>query len=368
MADKKTILLVDNNHDHIEHVKEFLTGEGFDVLTSENSSDGFSKFISSAPHLSIVELFLPDLDGYELCEKMKRARPGEPFPVIMIAGVHRAADPWVGVNEFGPDAFIVKPFSFMTLMNSINGFLRGKKKVVRRASTAGGRFREIPFARLLYLYQKEKFSGLVDIEKEGVKKRLYFVNGKPIFVELGTMEESLGELLLKQEKISFEDYMYSVEQMSTNNMKQGEALLERKAITPEQLNEAIKFQTREKLLNLFSLDDANYSISASPAVIKNILQFDEPVEKIIRDGLDRYYTLERLNMEFSVGGDETLVKVVNYSSRLGLFNFRDDEMGFAGRINTGDTLNSVVDASRLNPFKSKLILFTLHVTEMISFR
>jgi CheY-like chemotaxis protein len=362
----KTILIVDNNREFRNSVAEFLVSEGFRVEAASDSLEGYSKFLSTSPSMAIIELFLPDLDGYELCHKFKDNRGSAGFPIIMICGIHRTGNPLAAFSNYSPDLFLVKPFSFKALMAGVNELLKGSAPAETKVSTARGRIGRLPFAKLLQMYRVEDFSGAVDLEQGKVKKRLFFLRGRPVYADYGSPEESLGDLLLRQGKIRMDDYMYCVEQAATSGMKQGEALIEKGAITADELNEAIRFQIREKILNVFGLDDAAYMISSEPVAMKAFFTFDDPVEKVIFSGLDRYYTLERLNAEFPVNGDEILNIPPGFSEKIGLFGFSPPELAFAKNLKSGGTVRQCIEAGKLNPFRSKLILYALSASETIS--
>lgn len=75
MAEKGTILVVDNESDQLEMMKEILGRIGFDARTTDNPQQALEMVKQQAFCLVLIDLIMPEIDGTELCEKIKRARP-----------------------------------------------------------------------------------------------------------------------------------------------------------------------------------------------------------------------------------------------------------------------------------------------------
>lgn len=81
----KKILLVDDDIDLLEQNKTLLESRGFQVITAENSEDGFKIFQKELPDAAIIDLIMEQMDsGFILCYKIKKTEQGKKIPVFML--------------------------------------------------------------------------------------------------------------------------------------------------------------------------------------------------------------------------------------------------------------------------------------------
>lgn len=105
-------------------VGEYLTQSGFTVMHRGDGASGLQALQDSAPSLVILDLMLPDMDGLELCRRI-RALPGEAarVPVLMLTAKGDAMDRVIGL-EIGADDYLPKPFEPRELLARIRAVLR----------------------------------------------------------------------------------------------------------------------------------------------------------------------------------------------------------------------------------------------------
>ncbi|MHB8126925.1 MAG: response regulator [Desulfitobacteriaceae bacterium] len=120
------IVLVDDEPEILSLVRDYLSREGFRVLTAINGVDGMILIEREKPDLVLLDWMLPGLNGLEMC---KRLRETSSIPIIMLTAKSEEVDRVLGL-EFGADDYVVKPFSLRELLARI-------KTVLRRASGAG---------------------------------------------------------------------------------------------------------------------------------------------------------------------------------------------------------------------------------------
>ena len=119
------IVLVDDEPEILVLVRDYLTRDGFSVLTALNGLEGIELIEKEKPDLVLLDWMLPGMSGLEIC---KRLRETSTIPIIMLTAKSEEIDRVLGL-EFGADDYIVKPFSLRELAARI-------KTVLRRA--AGG--------------------------------------------------------------------------------------------------------------------------------------------------------------------------------------------------------------------------------------
>jgi DNA-binding response OmpR family regulator len=118
---KKRILIIEDEPDLIRGLKLNLSDEGFDVDWAVNGVEGLRKAVETAPDLIILDIMLPEMDGLEVCRKLRGKNID--IPVIMLTAKGEEIDKVVGL-EIGADDYITKPFSIRELLARIKARLR----------------------------------------------------------------------------------------------------------------------------------------------------------------------------------------------------------------------------------------------------
>ena len=119
MADK-LILVIDDDRSIVELVKLYLSNEGYTVEVAHTGRDGLRLFNQHNPALVLLDLMLPELDGYEVCRQIRRESN---VPIIMMTAKGDDIDTIVGL-ELGADDYVAKPFNTRELVARIKAVLR----------------------------------------------------------------------------------------------------------------------------------------------------------------------------------------------------------------------------------------------------
>lgn len=118
----KKILLVDDEKDIVEFLKYNLEQEDFEVLVGYNGQDALDK-ISGKPDLVILDIMMPDMDGFEVCRRIRATKGFENVPVIFLTAKSGETDEIKGL-EIGASDYIQKPISPKKLVARVNSNLR----------------------------------------------------------------------------------------------------------------------------------------------------------------------------------------------------------------------------------------------------
>ena len=118
----KKILLVDDEEDILEFLKYNLEQENFEVLLSSNGKDALKK-ISQNPDLIVLDVMMPEIDGFELYELIKNNKESQDIPVIFLTAKSGETDEIKGLN-LGASDYIQKPISPKKLIARIKSNLR----------------------------------------------------------------------------------------------------------------------------------------------------------------------------------------------------------------------------------------------------
>jgi DNA-binding response OmpR family regulator len=114
------ILVVDDESNIIELVRLYLEREGYEVDEASNGTDAVSKQRAGNPDLILLDLMLPDIDGYEVC---RRIRTQSDTPILMLTARKEDIDKIVGL-ELGADDYLTKPFNPRELVARVRAILR----------------------------------------------------------------------------------------------------------------------------------------------------------------------------------------------------------------------------------------------------
>ncbi|CAI8218212.1 MAG: DNA-binding response regulator [Flavobacteriaceae bacterium TMED120] len=117
------ILLVDDEPDIREIIGFNLTNEGYQVYESSNGEKAVKKAIEITPHLIIMDIMMPELDGISACEQI-RSQPKLQSTVIMFLSARGEDFSYVAAFDAGADDYVTKPIKPKVLLSKVKGLLR----------------------------------------------------------------------------------------------------------------------------------------------------------------------------------------------------------------------------------------------------
>lgn len=115
----KKIFIVDDEPDILDFCKLVLETEGFEVFTATNGLDLIKKIGSFTPDLILLDIMMPDMDGWEVLRILKNDDRYTEIPIAMLTAKTQAKDKILGIQEGAMD-YITKPFSPDELVERIN--------------------------------------------------------------------------------------------------------------------------------------------------------------------------------------------------------------------------------------------------------
>ncbi len=121
---KEKILVVDDEASIRRLLENRLSMIGYDVVTAADGEQALENFRQAQPNLVVLEVMLPKLDGYGVCQQLRRESD---VPIIMLTALSNTADRIIGL-ELGADDYIAKPFSPRELEARIRSVLRRVNK------------------------------------------------------------------------------------------------------------------------------------------------------------------------------------------------------------------------------------------------
>jgi two-component system cell cycle response regulator DivK len=118
----KLVLVVEDQADLRGILSDLLTGSGYTVAEAVDGCDGVAKALSERPHLILMDIQLPVLDGYEAIRRIKADARLAATPIIAVSSFAMKGDE-EKARAAGCDHYVTKPYSPMQLLGVVRGFL-----------------------------------------------------------------------------------------------------------------------------------------------------------------------------------------------------------------------------------------------------
>ena len=135
MVAKQKILIVDDDENIADLISLYLVKECFDTEIVTNGLDALESFKTYQPNLILLDIMLPGMDGYEVCQEIRKSSN---VPIIMLSAKGEVFDKVLGL-KIGADDYIMKPFDSNELVARVRAVLRRFQPVTQTAVTDSSR-------------------------------------------------------------------------------------------------------------------------------------------------------------------------------------------------------------------------------------
>ncbi len=134
--DEDKILVVDDNPTNIQVLQATLEGQGFRLLAARDGTSALAVAAQASPDLVLLDIRMPEMDGYEVCRRLKSDPQTSEIPIIFLSALERTQDKVKGL-ELGAVDYITKPFQPEELVARVNTHLtlRCLQRRLRKANT-----------------------------------------------------------------------------------------------------------------------------------------------------------------------------------------------------------------------------------------
>ncbi|QXD31731.1 response regulator [Candidatus Pelagisphaera phototrophica] len=119
---RRRIVIVEDERDISEPLEYCLESNGFDVITVADGVQCLDIIRRSQPHLVLLDIMIPGIDGFEVCRRMKSDTSCKPIPIIMLTAKDDQTDVVLGLG-LGADDYVTKPFSTKELLARVAAVL-----------------------------------------------------------------------------------------------------------------------------------------------------------------------------------------------------------------------------------------------------
>lgn len=123
----KHILCIEDEPEMIDLIRLILGRRGFEVIGAAGGKEGLEKVRREPPDLILLDLMMPDMDGWEVYQQIKADDKIKDIPVIVVTAKAQSIDKVLGLHIAKVDDYIAKPFSPQDLLNSVDKVFSAKK-------------------------------------------------------------------------------------------------------------------------------------------------------------------------------------------------------------------------------------------------
>jgi len=124
----KKILCIEDEDEMIDLIRLILNRRGFEIYGANGGKDGLQRIRKDHPDLVLLDLMMPEMDGWEVYQQMKADDSTKNIPVIVVTAKAQAIDKVLGLHIAKVDDYITKPFSPQELLASVDHVLSLKKE------------------------------------------------------------------------------------------------------------------------------------------------------------------------------------------------------------------------------------------------
>ena len=281
-----TILIVDDDKHTRKLLETVLEQDArlrrFDLrfVQAGDGEEGLLILDAEKPDVVITDLLMPRMDGFRFAEALRQREHGRAAGLIIVSGVYRELTVATRVrDEFGA-AFFTKPYQIKELAVAVEKLLAARASSDEPASVTvtlgadvavspdvgqpmAGDFHQTPLPRLLIDLYEKRATGVLELRRGRIEKRIELVIGHPIAVSSNQRHEMLGHFLEAKNLISKALHQQALERAHDEGEKLGEALIELGALTAPELMRHLTAQARFKITGALRWPDGAWSFRPS---------------------------------------------------------------------------------------------------------
>lgn len=329
---------------------------------------------AAPPDAVVLDYFLPRGDGIELARAWKGCRP--PPAVILVSGADVLSEVQRRLPaDRRPDRLFAKPIGLTAVVQELERLLGGPAPAASapaapppRADAPLDAAATLP--ELLWHLAQSRRSGTLDLEEGDTARVVHILNGDPVFVESGTLDETLGRLLLRQGAVTADQYERVLRRMTDDliageDVRFGEIVVEMGFAAAEHVVETMRTQVREKLVNLFHSPRprARFRDGADELAVGTAFRVD--AGEIILEGVRRHYGLDRLEPALGPRLDRYAALSPSFEEHRRRFRFGPREERFLQQLRGARTLRALVEGGGLDRVHAMQLLFALSCVDAL---
>ena len=349
MRQRKVLIVEDDLHTrkiiaNILSRDQILRYYKLEVLSASDGEEGFAAFSEHRPALVITDLLMPNVDGFQLIERIRQDGKGKRVPILVISAVFRGPQVTERVKNDKRVYFHPKPFSPKNLAQMVRSILTGRaarkrevpklavsappiKRVAsarlqrdpleqstrpppkvaaasrseasRRLRDQSGQLSEAPLAALLLKLHDHRATGSLDLQRGNVQKVIHLAGGCPIFVQSNLRSETLGILLVRRGGLTEEQHRNVLDEAQRTGAKYGQALVKLGLMAEDQVMAELVAQTRFKVEVCLRWQDGSWQYADDPTIAQRVPNCAAEPLSLVFQGLKRGFNVEEAQRRIS---------------------------------------------------------------------
>ncbi len=226
-----------------------------------------------------------------------------------------------------------------------------------------GNIREFSIPRILLYLNRNRKTGTLIITTSTFAKKVYMDTGDAVFASSTCEEDRLGEMLVKAKKITIQQFEESVELLKSRKKRQGAILVELGYLTPKDLFWGVKYQVKEIIYSLFTLDYAKYEFIEGDLPQNEVITLKMSMGNLLYEGIKKMNSLKLIMKEMDIN---SILKLS--TDPVSLFQdieIDDQDKKMLFRIDGRKTVKELADSSPNGSFEALKTLYALWSTGTI---
>lgn len=271
---KYKILIVEDNQENIDLLYYFLTPQGYDLTAVMDGLEAIKSIESEKPDLILLDIMLPKLDGFAVCERLKKDNETKSIPIIMLTALKDLKDK-IKSLEVGADDFISKPFENVELLARVKSLLRMKEyhDEIEKKSL------ELEKKNQSLLKMDDFKEDLINLIVHDMKNPLFVIQGNLQMMSMGMEKEALEyvkKYTSRIERSSQQLLRMVVNLLDISRIQEGSIELKKEQVdikqlindTTKNLKDLPENETKEIIVDLD--EDISY-ISSDKSIMERVL-------------------------------------------------------------------------------------------------
>ncbi|OGS44843.1 MAG: hypothetical protein A2539_03700 [Elusimicrobia bacterium RIFOXYD2_FULL_34_15] len=117
------IIIADDDIEILELIKTALENDGHSIIGYNNGFDAYEAIVKEKPDLVVLDVMMPRMNGYEVCEKLRETPSTKTIPIVMLTAQSQIKDKITGL-KLGADDYITKPFDPLELAARVESIIK----------------------------------------------------------------------------------------------------------------------------------------------------------------------------------------------------------------------------------------------------
>ena len=348
-----SILVVDDDRNILDTFVDLFNEHGYTVETCRDGKQALEHLRSGAFDLLLLDVLIPNINGFLLVEQMNEDESLKKIPVIVFSGIYRSINHRQDLVHYEQVIeYLDKPLQTERVVELATEILGKEEKIDDSALDGGnggtfidgiltsssfniadvelpvdtdteheadeveqqartdfrrrnrdlalqGSLENHSIAEVLGKLWNERASGALLLRSGKVKKIVYVKEGTAYGVKSNLVGECLGQLLVQERMISREDLQQSITKMKETGAKQGQILVEMGSITESNLSYALGLQLETKIFEPFTWETGEYRFNPSVELPEPTIAIDFQEGALIVEGIHRAFDEKRLRFFMS---------------------------------------------------------------------